>query len=216
MTCRAQGAREDQAPGLPVDLPSMADPEHENQESVILDRIDHPVGSDPNAVKVASSRQFLHVGRSRVHRQCIDSETQSLSNNSGKGRELPPGARLEGDGVGHRLEPGCPLNLFPGDRFLSGPFHVRECLACLANVDLILESLEELEILDGNDDGHRFALALDRDALTSALDPIEHPVEVLAHLACSELRHSDERRRFAPTAQPESCKPSLRSLRRRW
>jgi hypothetical protein len=55
-----------------MNLAPVTDPDHQNQQAIVVDLVEDPVGADPKAIGADGAAKLASIGWSRLARQCID------------------------------------------------------------------------------------------------------------------------------------------------
>ena len=138
-----------------VNVASMSDSDHQDDQHLIFDRVYDPVIACPDPKEPLPACQGLGIGRPRVFRKFVDLLPDPFLDPFREFPEFPGGGWLKDDLVGHdRLQAKLLLQLGPRDSPLFP-----EGLLRFLDVDPVLDLLQELQILDRDED---------RDVLSAA------------------------------------------------
>ena len=133
----------------------MSDPDHQEDQHLVFDRVDDPVIPCTDTKDPLSTRQGLRIGRPRVFRQFVDLLADPFPCFFRESPEFPGGGWLKEDLVGHdSLQAEFFLQRSPGE----SPLFPEGFLGFI-DVDAVLDLLQELQILDRDED---------RDVLSAA------------------------------------------------
>lgn len=165
----------------------MADADDHDDQLRVTDLVEHTVLADPDPPDSfgAATGKKLRAGRARIPGEMSDRLANALAGCIRESKQLPSRGGDDLDRVALSQSRGLPaefgFDLLPRDR--DGVLGVSQGFTSQFEVELVLESLQELHILDRHDRGNWPAAASHEDAFMSVGRSIDELGEGLACFA---------------------------------
>lgn len=165
---------------LLVDLAAVADTHNEDDELVVVNRVDDTVLAFADPIERGRDvDQLDDATRPRLACKGIDASGDSAPDLRIELLDLLAGGPGDLDLVGHRfLEPELLFHRVPRNGAVL--LRVGECLLRLTDIDLVLQALDQLEVLDGDHGSHFLTAAGDAHPVLGVGHAVEDLGQVLA------------------------------------
>ena len=179
--------------GHSVHISTVANPDDEDQQVVVVDLVDDPIVTDAHA----PLRRSVYPGQSlnaigpRLDLEGVERAHDSALDICAELRELATRRWGEFDSIGSvghataALRAEFAFDLLQGDR--RGVLELGKCFLRHSHVVLVLRALEEFDLLHRDDRRDRFAAAGDEHSLVAVRDSIDDVCERLARLADADV-----------------------------